>query len=132
MEAAKPATRSTVFLAPEIIIRAYEMGFRIKEVDIDYHPRIYGEATSGKPLVILRSVRDMLTFWIKHSLGKGRLASRRSDQGGTDFDLTTDSQPDLWRPLGVGEGPRPVASLVIFPPRSSVSNDIDHLRRPSR
>jgi dolichol-phosphate mannosyltransferase len=67
LEAARPTSRSTVFIAPEIIIRAHELGFRIKEVEIDYHPRIAGEATSGKPGVILRSVRDMLTFWFKHA-----------------------------------------------------------------
>jgi glycosyltransferase involved in cell wall biosynthesis len=68
LEAARPGSRSTVFIAPEIIIRAHELGFRIKEVEVDYHPRIAGEATSGKPKVILRSVRDMFAFWIKRSL----------------------------------------------------------------
>jgi glycosyltransferase involved in cell wall biosynthesis len=68
LSAARPSSRSTVFIAPEIIIRAYELGFRVKELDIDYHPRVFGEATSGKPKVILRSLRDMFTFWIKHKL----------------------------------------------------------------
>jgi glycosyltransferase involved in cell wall biosynthesis len=63
LEAARPTSRSTVFIAPEIIIRAHELGFRIKEVEVDYHPRIAGKATSGKPGVILRSVWDMLIFW---------------------------------------------------------------------
>ena len=67
LEAARPSSRSTVFIAPEIIIRAHELGFRIKEVEVDYHPRIAGEATSGQPKVILRSVRDMFAFWIKRS-----------------------------------------------------------------
>ncbi len=65
LEAARPTSRSTVFIAPEIIIRAHELGFRIKEVEVDFHPRIAGEATSGKPGVILRSVRDMFAFWAK-------------------------------------------------------------------
>lgn len=71
LEAARPTSRSTVFIVPEIIIRAHDMGFRIKEVDIDYHPRIAGEATSGKPKVILRSLSDMFVFWTK------RLFTRR-------------------------------------------------------
>jgi glycosyltransferase involved in cell wall biosynthesis len=65
LEAARPTSRSTVFIAPEIIIRAHQLGFRIKEVEIDYHPRVAGEATSGRPRVILRSVHDMLAFWVK-------------------------------------------------------------------
>jgi glycosyltransferase involved in cell wall biosynthesis len=66
LEAARPTSRSTVFIAPEIIIRAHELGYRIKEVEIEYHPRIAGKATSGKPKAILFSVRDMLIFWVKH------------------------------------------------------------------
>ena len=65
LQAAKPTSRSTVFIAPEIIIRAFDLGFRIKEVEVDFHPRLAGEATSGKPMTILRSVRDMFAFWIK-------------------------------------------------------------------
>lgn len=68
LEAAQPSSRSTVFIAPEIIIRAHELGFRVKEVEVEYHPRIAGEATSGKPLVILRSVWDMLIFWAKRAV----------------------------------------------------------------
>ena len=68
LSAARPSSRSTVFIAPEIIIRAHELGFRIRELDVDYHPRVFGEATSGKPKVILRSVRDMFMFWIKRRL----------------------------------------------------------------
>ena len=65
LEAARPTSRSTVFIAPEIIIRAHELGFRIKEVEIDYHPRIAGEATSGNPKVIIESLRDLFIFWAK-------------------------------------------------------------------
>lgn len=71
LEAARPASRSTVFIAPEILIRAYALGFRIEEVDIDYYPRTAGEATSGKPSVILRSVKDMLSFWVRQRLQPG-------------------------------------------------------------
>ncbi|HZP07564.1 MAG TPA: glycosyltransferase family 2 protein [Terracidiphilus sp.] len=76
LEAARPTSRSTAFIAPEILIRAYELDFRIKEVEVDFHPRIAGEATSGKPGVILRSVRDLFTFWFK-GLFAGRQYSRR-------------------------------------------------------
>lgn len=76
LEAARPTSRGTVFIAPEIIIRAHDLGFRVKEVEIDYHPRIAGEATSGKPRVILCAVRDMLTFWVKRLFtGKHKFAA---------------------------------------------------------
>ena len=71
LSAARPCSRSTVFIAPEIIIRAQEAGFRIRELDVDYHPRVFGEATSGKPKVILRSLRDMFMFWIRHRRQNG-------------------------------------------------------------
>jgi len=75
LEAARPTSRSTVFIAPEILIRAHDLGFRMKEVEIDFHPRIAGKATSGDPMVILRSVRDLLAFWVK-GLFTGKQYSR--------------------------------------------------------
>jgi glycosyltransferase involved in cell wall biosynthesis len=69
--AARPNSRSTVFMVPEIIIRAYELGFKFVELDIGYQPRVFGKATSGKPKVILRSLRDMFKFWIEHGLHIG-------------------------------------------------------------
>lgn len=71
LSAARPSSRSTVFIVPEIIIRACELGFRIIEIDIDYHPRRFGEATSGKPKVILWCLHDMFMFWIKRRLHAG-------------------------------------------------------------
>jgi glycosyltransferase involved in cell wall biosynthesis len=71
LSAARPNSRSTVFMVPEIIIRAYELGFKFVELDIGYHPRVFGKATSGRPRIILRSLRDMFKFWIEHSLHIG-------------------------------------------------------------
>lgn len=64
-EAIRVEARSTGFLTPEAMIRAYDMGYRVKEVPIEYHPRVAGEATSGNPKVILHTLRDMFTFWWK-------------------------------------------------------------------
>ena len=58
-------SRGPAFVTPEMLIRAHDMGYRIKEVEIEYHARERGEATAGKPLVILRSLRDMLAFWLQ-------------------------------------------------------------------
>ncbi len=56
-------TRSTAFITPEILIRAHDMGYRIREVAVDYHPREHGKATSGRPRVVMGSIRDMMCFW---------------------------------------------------------------------
>jgi glycosyltransferase involved in cell wall biosynthesis len=64
-EAVNVEARSTAFLTPEAPIRAYDMGYRVCEVEIEYHPRTAGVATSGKPKVILHSLRDMFAFWWK-------------------------------------------------------------------
>jgi dolichol-phosphate mannosyltransferase len=60
--------RSTAFLTPEALIRAHDMGYRIQEIEIDYHPRTKGRATSGRPAVIVESLRDMACFWWKRTL----------------------------------------------------------------
>jgi hypothetical protein len=67
-EAVNVEARSTAFLTPEALIRAYDMGYRVREVEIEYHPRTSGVATSGKPKVILHSLRDMFRFWWKRWL----------------------------------------------------------------
>lgn len=71
LRAVRPGSRSSVFIVPEIIIRAHELGFRIRELDVDYHPRVFGEASSGKPKVILHCLSDMFLFWIKRKLHIG-------------------------------------------------------------
>ena len=55
--------RSTAFLTPEILIRAHDLGYRISEVEVEYHRRESGHATSGKPRVLLTSFRDMVRYW---------------------------------------------------------------------
>lgn len=71
VEEAKPRTRSSAFLTPELLIRAYDAGFKIAEVEVEYRPRERGEATSGQPKVILTSLRDMLGFWARRRAGRG-------------------------------------------------------------
>ena len=70
-------SRSTGFLMPETLIRAHDMGYRIAEVEVNYHPRLHGEASSGKPRVILVSIRDMLHFWLSRTVGMQSARSKR-------------------------------------------------------
>jgi len=62
--------RSTGFLIPEALIRARDLGYRLAEVDIEYHARVHGKATAGKPSVVARSLLDLLRFWAKRIAGK--------------------------------------------------------------
>ena len=73
-ETIKVESHATAFLIPEALIRAHEMGYRIREVSTEYHARPAGIATAGKPRVILRSLRDMLAFWWKMHLHPARLS----------------------------------------------------------
>lgn len=63
-------TNSTAFLTPELVIRANDQGFRVREIEIEYHPRLHGVATAGKLSVVCSSLRDMLRFWIVRRTGR--------------------------------------------------------------
>jgi len=63
LDSIRVESRGTAFVTPEILIRAHAAGFRIKEVEIEYHPRIIGVATSGKPRVIIASLHGMFRLW---------------------------------------------------------------------
>ncbi len=76
--AVKVEARSTAFLTPEALIRAHDLGYRVKEVEIEYHPRTAGVATSGKPKVILHTLGDMVRFWWKRARGRTARAAGRS------------------------------------------------------
>jgi glycosyltransferase involved in cell wall biosynthesis len=63
LESVPVISRSTGFLMPEILIRAHELGLRVKPVDIEYHPRLKGVATAGNPRIVLHSLMELLRFW---------------------------------------------------------------------
>src|SRR5229473_2689944 len=66
--------RSTGFFIPEALIRAHDLGYRLAQVDIEYHARVHGKATAGKPSVVARSLVDLLHFWSKRLRGKTQRA----------------------------------------------------------
>ena len=74
----KVEARSTAFLTPEALIRARDLGYVIREVEVEYLPRRAGSASSGKPKVIIRSLGDMFRFWLKRTLGRTPTASRQA------------------------------------------------------
>lgn len=54
--------RSTGFVTPEILIRAHDLGYRVSEIEIAYHARETGIASSGKLSVVLTSFADLVRF----------------------------------------------------------------------
>jgi glycosyltransferase involved in cell wall biosynthesis len=62
--------RSTGFFIPEALIRAHDLGYRLAQMDIEYHARAHGKATAGKPSVVAQSLADLLRFWTKRVRGK--------------------------------------------------------------
>ncbi|HUO05310.1 MAG TPA: glycosyltransferase family 2 protein [Candidatus Binataceae bacterium] len=74
--------RSTGFMIPEALIRAFDLGYRIEEIDIPYYPRLAGKATAGKPRVIIYSIYELFRFWWKRFRGRTpRALTRREGKG---------------------------------------------------
>lgn len=58
---------SAFFLA-EILIKAKALGCRMVQVEILYTPRLTGRATGAKLALLLRTVHDILSFWLQRRL----------------------------------------------------------------
>jgi glycosyltransferase involved in cell wall biosynthesis len=76
----------SAFFYAEIMIKATALGRRLVEVDIQYVPRGSGEATGAKPAFILRTMTDMLRFWLRWVLmgPKGAAMFRRLAEASCD------------------------------------------------
>lgn len=53
----------STFMAPELLIKAHNLGKSIKEVGIEYQPRRAGKGKCGNPKNILRTIKDIFKFW---------------------------------------------------------------------
>lgn len=60
------------FINPELLLKSYWRGAKIKEVPISFIPRVAGEAKGTKLTSILKSVRDVFGFWLKWVVLGGR------------------------------------------------------------
>jgi glycosyltransferase involved in cell wall biosynthesis len=70
LETVKIESRGASFVTPELMIRAHDSGFRLQQIEIEYHAREFGVATSGHPKVIVKSVHDMFRFWLTYQRPK--------------------------------------------------------------
>jgi glycosyltransferase involved in cell wall biosynthesis len=57
-------SRGAAFSA-ELLIKARDRGFRIKELPVTHLPRKAGRSTGDRPDVIIRAFREMIGFWVK-------------------------------------------------------------------
>ena len=57
-----------VFITAEIMIKARDLGYRLREIDVRYVPRTAGAATCGSPETIFDTVKDLFGFWLKRTL----------------------------------------------------------------
>ena len=57
-----PKSRGVFFLE-EILVHARQLGLTIAEVRSAYRPRQGGTAKGGHPIVIIRTIWDMLALW---------------------------------------------------------------------
>ena len=63
------------FLSPELLYKAKLLGKSIVEVPITFHPRKGGRAKGGRLSQVLRSVCEILRFWIRWRV-RGRIRLR--------------------------------------------------------
>ncbi len=56
---------STTFVAPEILIKAHRLGYKIKEIETEYRKRKAGRGKCGKLVNVFKSLHDILKFWFK-------------------------------------------------------------------
>jgi glycosyltransferase involved in cell wall biosynthesis len=57
-----PLAKSPAFTTPEMILRAWRAGLRVKSLKVDYYPRVKGKGAFGRPHDILWSMYDMVRF----------------------------------------------------------------------
>ena len=59
---------TTTFVAPELLIKASQLGYEIKEIGTEYRKRLGGKGKCGKLKHVFRSFRDIISFWLKWRL----------------------------------------------------------------
>lgn len=52
----------SLLVDPELIIKAFHTGARIKEIDIRYYPRVLGKSKLGRPEIIIKVLQELVYF----------------------------------------------------------------------
>ncbi len=61
-----------VFLSEEILVRAQKAGFKVKEIDSIYKPRMAGKAKGSHPFTIIKTLIEMLILWFELCFNRGK------------------------------------------------------------
>ena len=73
---------STGFAMPALLMNAHDRGYRVREIVLDYHPRLNGKATAGHPKVIVKSITELFRFWMARRAAHARGARLRTTGDG--------------------------------------------------
>ncbi len=57
-----------IFVVTEILIRAIDRGAKVGEIRVGCKPRLFGQASCGKPSIILKTFFELMKFWIKYKV----------------------------------------------------------------
>jgi len=57
---------STSFACAEIMSHAQRQGFRIGQVAVKHYPRLHGRASGTKPIIILKTIVEMLRYSVRN------------------------------------------------------------------
>ena len=66
------------FVSPELLLKAHFLGYTIGEVEVTFHPREKGTAKGGGLKHVVRTFRDMMSFWFRWVVLKEPIVSRPS------------------------------------------------------
>ena len=71
LQSTKTFSTSTPFITPEKIIRAHNAGFKVVEVEVDYHQREAGKPSSANWKNIRAAMLDMGKLWVELRVRRG-------------------------------------------------------------
>jgi len=69
----------SAFIQAEVLIKARDMGYRLRQIEVSYIPRAEGSARGARPRLVLKSAYDLFHFWLRW------LLKRKDSEGNKDW-----------------------------------------------
>jgi glycosyltransferase involved in cell wall biosynthesis len=54
-----------IFLVTEILVKAIDKSCKVREISVGCYPRKFGNATCGRPSIIIKTFLELVRFWVK-------------------------------------------------------------------
>jgi glycosyltransferase involved in cell wall biosynthesis len=70
LNAVKVRSKSAGFVMPETLLRAHALGFKITEIEVEYHAREKGTALRGSTRLVWNALCDLLVYRIESFFSK--------------------------------------------------------------